>query len=170
MDRLDSSRSTCRTQSSIQSLEALVTCVRAACAACIRAAVAHLNQPDPTHLLVPSSTSSTTKAQYGLERRLAASCSDSDDARMARLFAALRRQLDLFQRHNHHGQFGAACGAAAAAAGEAAASGLLRLAAAAKEAAAKAGRGEFLRSDAVEQLDILLDSAEALWSTGRCRL
>jgi hypothetical protein len=89
---------------------------------------------------------------------------------MARLFAALRRQLDLFQRHNHHGQFGAACGAAAAAAGEAAASGLFRLAAAATEAAAKAGRGEFLRSDAVEQLDILLDSAEALWSTGRCRL
>ena len=180
-------------------LDALVASLQAAFSACIGAAVAHLRgrRPSDTPESHPGSAAtawgrrpsegySTAPSPQELDRSSAAGSesgesgplaprqanaeSSGDDAVMAEAFPRLRRRLELVRLHNRHCAFGAVRAEATATAGDAAAVGLMRLAAGAAAAGESAARGEFLRSEAVEQLDILLDSAEALWSTGRCRV
>lgn len=101
------------------------------------------------------------------KRQLPAKPAD-DDSGMVEAFQQLRHHLDAVRWHNRRGSPGAARAEAAAAAAGAAAAGLPRVAAAAERIAAAGGC--YMRADVVEQLEILIDSAEALWGSSQCRL
>ncbi len=100
--------------------------------------------------------------------RVAAAKPADDDSGMVEAFQQLRHHLDAVRWHNRRGSPGAARAEAAAAAAGAAAAGLPRVAAAAERIAAAGGC--YMRADVVEQLEILIDSAEALWGSSQCRL
>jgi hypothetical protein len=107
----------------------------------------------------------------GAERAAAAKPAD-DDARsesaMLDVFPQLRHHLESVRWYNRRGSPDEARAEAAAAAAGAAAAGLPRVAAAAERIAA--AKGGFLPAEVVEQLEILIDSAEALWGSSQCRL
>ena len=116
---------------------------------------------------LPAALGSLDSCVTEVERVAAAKPAD-DDSGMVETFQQLRHHLDAVRWHNRRGSPGAARAEAAAAAAGAAAAGLPRVAAAAERIAAAGGC--YLQADVVEQLEILIDSAEALWGSSRCRL
>ena len=90
---------------------------------------------------------------------------DANDKRMAMVFRRVRRRLERLRRCNRAARFGEARRQVAAILHITAAAGCRRLA----TATARLLRGSgYLPSAVVDEVELLLDAAEAIWASGRC--
>ena len=140
----------------------LVADVEAALRECIPQIVAHLRTSPPStpacHIPDPDIDAVTGAVADAVADAVTAA------------FPELRLRLDALRRHNRRNRPRAVRAEAEAAAATAGAAGLHRLAAAAGRAVAAAGQGRFLSAEAVDEMEMLLDAAEALWRSCRCRV
>ena len=97
--------------------------------------------------------------------RLPAHAAEADDMRMAAVFRRVRRRLERLRRYNGAGRHREAREQAATILGVAAAVGCRRVAG---RAARLLGSSGYLAAAAVDDLELQLDTAEAIWSSSRC--
>ena len=90
---------------------------------------------------------------------------DADDEVMAAVFRRIRRRLDRLRRYNRAGRHREAREQAATILGAAAAAGCRRIAGRAARLVSVAG---YLAAAAVDEVEVQLDAAEAIWRSSRC--
>jgi hypothetical protein len=90
---------------------------------------------------------------------------DAEEALIGGVFRRVRRRLERLRRYNRAGRFREAREQAAAILGAAAPAGCRRLAAQAARLLTGSG---YLPAAAVDEVEVQLDAAEAIWTSGRC--
>lgn len=113
----------------------------------------------------PAKRSCTAGGGSGRPAAGAGRHSDKEEALMGAVFRRVRRRMERLRRYNRAGRFREAREQAAAILGAAAPAGCRRLAAQAARLLSGSG---YLPAAAVDELEVQLDAAEAIWASGRC--